>query len=152
LDYRCTGYCYAKYRARSVLLAIGRRGSPRKLEVPGEHLPKVTYRLIEPEQHRDKHVLIVGGGDSALEAACSIAEVPGSAVTLSYRSEAFTRAKAKNRDRVQTAEANGNLRVLLRSQVERIEKTHVQINQDTRADPDAQWSTLPTADRRRHLG
>ncbi|MDH3510691.1 MAG: NAD(P)-binding domain-containing protein [Gammaproteobacteria bacterium] len=122
----------AQYSARTVLLAIGRRGSPRKLEVPGEHLPKVTYRLIEPEQYGDKHVLVVGGGDSALEAACSIAEVPGSSVTLSYRSEAFTRAKAKNRERVLAAEANGNMNVLLRSRVARIETDHVRISQDER--------------------
>jgi thioredoxin reductase (NADPH) len=120
----------AQYSARTVLLAIGRRGSPRKLEVPGEDLPKVTYRLIEPDQYRDKHVLVVGGGDSALEAACSISEVPGSAVTLSYRSDAFTRAKAKNRERVMAAEANGSMKVLLRSQVERIEKDCVRISQD----------------------
>ena len=122
----------AQYSARTVLLAIGRRGSPRKLEVPGEDLPKVTYRLIEPEQYRNKRVLVVGGGDSALEAACSIAEVPGSAVTLSYRSEAFTRAKAKNRERIQTAEASGCLDVLLGSQVERIEENHVRISQGDR--------------------
>jgi thioredoxin reductase len=119
----------AQYEARTVLLAIGRRGSPRKLEVPGEHLPKVTYQLIEPEQYRDKRVLVVGGGDSALEAACSISEVPGSAVTLSYRSEAFTRAKAKNRERVLAAEAGGSLNVLLQSQVEEIEMGHVRLSQ-----------------------
>jgi thioredoxin reductase len=122
----------SQYSARTVLLAIGRRGSPRKLEVPGEDLPKVTYRLIEPEQYRDKRVLVVGGGDSALEAACSIAEVPGSAVTLSYRSDAFTRAKPKNRERVQTAEASGRLNVLLGSQVERIEENYVRIRQGDR--------------------
>jgi len=122
----------ALYNARTVLLAIGRRGSPRKLEVPGEDLPKVTYRLIEPEQYRDKRVLVVGGGDSALEAACSISDVPGSAVTLSYRSDAFTRAKAKNRERVMTAKAGGSMKVLLRSQVERIEEDRVRISQDDR--------------------
>jgi thioredoxin reductase (NADPH) len=121
----------ARYKARAVLLAIGRRGSPRKLEVSGEHLPKVTYRLIEPEQYRGQRVLVVGGGDSALEAACSVAEVPGTEVTLSYRSEAFTRAKAKNRERATSAEASGRLKVLLQSQIECIEPDHVRIIQKT---------------------
>ena len=91
------------YRCRSVLLAIGRRGTPRKLDVPGEELPKVVYRLVDPEQYRGQHVLVVGGGDSALEAAASIAEEPGTTVTLSYRGEAFGRAKPKNRLRVDAA-------------------------------------------------
>ncbi|MGJ8508467.1 NAD(P)-binding domain-containing protein, partial [Glaesserella parasuis] len=59
----------AKYRTHSVLLAIGRRGTPRKLGVSGEELPKVVYRLIDPEQYAGQDVLVVGGGDSALEAA-----------------------------------------------------------------------------------
>jgi thioredoxin reductase (NADPH) len=121
-----------QYRARTVLLAIGRRGTPRKLEVPGEDLPKVTYRLDDPEQYRDQRVLIVGGGDSAIEAACSIAEVPGTFVTLSYRSDAFSRAKAKNRERLQAAEQRGNLTVLLQSQVRQIEADRVSLTQDGR--------------------
>jgi thioredoxin reductase (NADPH) len=103
-----------------VLLAIGRRGTPRRLGVPGEDLPKVVYRMIDPEQYRGQHVLVVGGGDSALEAAASIAEQPGAKVTLSYRSEAFARAKTKNRQRVETATARGALTVILSSTVETI--------------------------------
>ena len=110
----------ATYNARCVLIAIGRRGSPRRLGVPGEELPKVTYRLIDPEQYRNLHVLIVGGGDSALEAATSIAEEPGTTVTLSYRSGAFSRAKPKNRDKVEAARSAGRLRVLLNSNVKEI--------------------------------
>ncbi len=87
-----------------MLLAIGRRGTPRKLDVPGEEQPKVVYRLIDPEQYRGQHVLVVGGGDSALEAAASIAEEAGTTVTLSHRSEAFSRAKMKNRERVEAAQ------------------------------------------------
>jgi thioredoxin reductase (NADPH) len=118
-----------QYRARTVLLAIGRRGTPRKLEVPGEDLPKVTYSLIDPEQYRDKHVLVVGGGDSALEAACSISEVPGTNVTISYRSDAFSRAKNKNRQRLEAAEKKGDLRVLLSSNVQNIAPDHIEISQ-----------------------
>jgi thioredoxin reductase (NADPH) len=110
----------AIYRTRAVLLAIGRRGTPRKLEVPGEHLPKVVYRLTDPEQFRGRRVLVVGGGDSALEAATSIAEQEGASVTLSYRSDAFSRAKEKNRDKVARMEAEGRMTVLLASQVREI--------------------------------
>jgi thioredoxin reductase/NAD-dependent dihydropyrimidine dehydrogenase PreA subunit len=108
-------------RARSVLLAIGRRGTPRKLEVPGEEAAKVVYRLVDAEQYRGQHVLVVGGGDSALEAACALAEQPGTTVTLSYRSDAFSRVKQKNRDRVQTEAAAGRLTLALSSTVKRID-------------------------------
>lgn len=116
-----------EYRAKQVLLAIGRRGTPRKLEVPGEELPKVAYRLIDPEQYIGQHVLVVGGGDSALEAACSIADVADSNVTLSYRSPAFTRAKQKNRERVEAAAAAGRLQIVTQSQVAQIEAEHVEL-------------------------
>ena len=109
-----------EYRARSVLLTIGRRGTPRKLGVKGEEQPKVVYRLIDPEQYRGQHVLVVGGGDSALEAAIACADEPGTKVTLSYRSEAFSRVKQKNRELVQRAESAHKLKVILSSNVEEI--------------------------------
>ncbi len=121
-----------QYRARTVLLAIGRRGTPRKLEVPGEELPKVTYRLDDPEQYRDQRVLVIGGGDSAIEAACSIAEIPGAVVTLSYRSAAFSRAKSKNRERIEAAEKHGHVTVLMQSQVQQIEPDRVRLTQGGR--------------------
>jgi len=83
------------YHAKSVLLAIGRRGTPRKLGVAGEESTKVVYRLTDPEQYYSQNVLVVGGGDSALEAAISIAELPDTVVSLSYRSGTFSRAKEK---------------------------------------------------------
>jgi len=116
-----------EYRTRAILLAIGRRGTPRKLGVPGEELDKVTYRLIDPEQYRGQRVLIVGGGDSALESAISIGELPDTEVTLSYRSAAFSRAKQKNRRRLEEAEAAGNVRVLLESNVKTITADAVEI-------------------------
>jgi len=107
----------SSYRTHAILLAIGRRGTPRKLGVPGEESPKVTYRLIDPEQFKGQHVLVVGGGDSALEAAETISAVEGTTVTLSYRSGAFTRAKPKNRQKVEQAEKAGRLTVLFSSNV-----------------------------------
>ncbi len=118
-----------EYRTRSVLLTIGRRGTPRKLGVKGEEQPKVVYRLIDPEQYRGRHVLIVGGGDSALEAAIACAEEPGTKVTLSYRSEAFSRVKQKNREQVQSAEKKGKLKVLLSSNLEEIGTETVSLDQ-----------------------
>jgi len=118
------------YRARSVLLAIGRRGTPRKLGVTGEELDKVTYRLIDPEQYAGKHLLVVGGGDSALEAACSIAEQPGTTVSLSYRSEAFTRARQKNRKRIEELRTAGKINLLMNSNVTHINTHAVHIEQD----------------------
>ena len=122
----------ASYRASSVLLAIGRRGTPRKLEVEGEDQAKVVYRLIDPEQYRRRHVLVVGGGDSALEAAASIAEQPGATVTLSHRSEAFSRAKVKNRERVEIAENSSRLTVLPQSSIKKIGRHDVEIEQKGR--------------------
>ncbi len=119
-----------EYKTRTVLLTIGRRGTPRKLGVPGEDLPKVVYRLIDPEQYRGQKVLVVGGGDSALEAATSIAAEEATEVTLSYRSAAFSRAKEKNRQKVAAAEAEGRLRVLMKSNLKVIEDKSIQVDYD----------------------
>jgi thioredoxin reductase len=119
-----------EYCSRAILLAIGRRGTPRKLDVPGEEQAKVVYRLIDAEQYRNQHVLVVGGGDSALEAAISIAEEDGTTVTISYRSEAFSRAKEKNRTKIADAEKAGRLRVLMKSNVKLIEPEKVVIKTD----------------------
>lgn len=112
----------SEFRTRALLLSIGRRGTPRKLGVPGEEHAKVVYRLIDPEQYRGRKVLVVGGGDSAIEAAVSIADQPDTQVALSYRGEAFGRVKPKNRERLAEAEQSGKLSVWLGSQVLRIEE------------------------------
>ncbi len=114
-----------RYRTRSVLLAIGRRGTPRPLGVPGEELGKVVYRLIDAEQYAGRKVLVVGGGDSALEAAAQLAEQPGAQVTLSYRGSAYSRARSKNRDRVAQLAAGGALEQLLGSTVRSIDSGSV---------------------------
>lgn len=110
----------SSYRTANILLAIGRRGTPRKLGAKGEEHPKVVYRLIEAEQYRNQHVLVVGGGDSALEAALDVSEQPGTTVTLSYRSNAFSRVKPRNRDRIDQAIANKRIQVILESSVREI--------------------------------
>ncbi len=115
------------YETATVLLTIGRRGTPRKLGVPGEEQNKVVYRLIDAEQYKGQHVLVVGGGDSALEAATTIADQPGTTVTLSYRSGAFSRAKEKNRQRVDELAAADRLQVLLSSNVQEITEKQVRI-------------------------
>jgi thioredoxin reductase (NADPH) len=119
-----------RYSARSVLLAIGRRGTPRQLGVPGEDLPKVVYRLIDPQQYRGQHVLVVGGGDSALEAAASIVAEPGTTVTLSHRGDGFSRAKVKNRERVEAVRLSGRLRVLMKCDIEKIGTDDVELAQN----------------------
>ncbi|MFZ5602673.1 MAG: NAD(P)-binding domain-containing protein [Pseudomonadota bacterium] len=110
-----------QYQCHQVLLAIGRRGTPRKLNVPGEDASKVVYRLIDPEQYRGQAVLVVGGGDSALEAAISIADEQDTQVTLAYRGDSFSRAKAKNRERVQALVQAKKIDVFLNSSPATIE-------------------------------
>jgi thioredoxin reductase (NADPH) len=114
--------------ARAVLLAIGRRGTPKRLGVPGEDREKVVYQLVDAEQYRGRKVLVVGGGDTALEAACSISEQDGAEVTLSYRGEAFKRAKATNRQRAEKRAAEGRLRILFGSTVRAISQQAVELN------------------------
>lgn len=118
----------ATYHTRAVLLTIGRRGTPRKLGVSGEEQAKVVYNLIDPEQYKNQHVLIVGGGDSALEAALSIADEEGTHVTISYRSDSFSRAKQKNRDKIDAAVKNGDLKLILPSTVKSIDENSVILN------------------------
>ena len=112
-------------RARSLILALGRRGTPRPLGVPGEELEKAQYRLVDAATYRDARILVVGGGDSAIEAATALADQPGNQVTLSYRKDAFFRLKARNAERLAEYRAEKRVRVVLRSEVERIEPERV---------------------------
>lgn len=103
----------AEYEARRVVLAIGRRGVPRKMGVPGEGSPHVAYSLREPEAYRGDRVLVVGGGDSAIEAALALAGEEGTEVRLSYRGSAFSRIKPANHDRLEAALGAGMVEVLM---------------------------------------
>jgi thioredoxin reductase len=113
------------YHTRSVLLALGRRGTPRKLGVPGEETAKVMYRLVDAAQYTGQALLVVGGGDSALEAALALAAEPGTTVTLSYRGEAYARVKEKNRSMLDQQVQAGRIRSLLKSKVLNIDEGSV---------------------------
>ncbi len=110
-------------KTKKVLLAIGRRGSPRKLNVPGEHLEKVAYRLLEPENIHDKNIMVVGGGDSAIEAAISLSE--DNKVILSYRGDSFGRIKPKNNEKIKEAESNKKVNVIFNSNVVSINSENI---------------------------
>ena len=112
-----------EYTAKHILLAIGRRGTPRKLDVPGEESEKVAYRLLEPEQILNERILVVGGGDSAVEAALQLCD--NNQVTLSYRKEAFSRIKPKNSQKVQEAMKQARLDVRFNTNLRNINKDEV---------------------------
>jgi thioredoxin reductase (NADPH) len=102
-----------EYISNNVLLAIGRRGSPRKLNVIGEDLPKVAYRLLEPERISGKNIMVIGGGDSAIESALLLKDQ--NKVILSYRNDKFSRLKPKNKENVERAVADRSLTVMFNS-------------------------------------
>jgi dihydropyrimidine dehydrogenase (NAD+) subunit PreT len=113
--------------ARAVVLAVGRRGTPRRLGVPGEELPHVTYALYDAASYQNGHHVVVGGGDSAIETALALAGQPGNHVTIVYRNEAFFRLRTKNRERLEQALAAGTLEAQLSSEVRTITADHVEI-------------------------
>jgi putative YpdA family bacillithiol system oxidoreductase len=115
------------YQANHVILALGRRGTPRKLGVPGEKLSKVMYKLMDAESYQNNNILIVGGGDSAIEAALGLAHQPGNTVTISYRKSNFFRLKARNEKNIDNAIKNKSLQVFFDSHVQEISKDHVKI-------------------------
>jgi thioredoxin reductase (NADPH) len=121
------------FKTKNVLLAIGRRGSPRKLGIPGEILEKVAYRLLEPENVSEKRVLVVGGGDSAIEAALSL--VDQNRVILSYRSEAFSRLKPQNKSKLDSAISQGKIDIKLKSNLLKIDPEMVTLNTEEETEP-----------------
>ncbi|HEX6885035.1 MAG TPA: NAD(P)-binding domain-containing protein [Planctomycetota bacterium] len=113
--------------ARFLCLAIGRRGSPRRLGVPGEDAPKVAYALLDAHSYQGRRCLVVGGGDSAAETALALAEQPGNEVLLSYRREGFFRMRERNLARLEEASRAGRLRTLLESEVRAITPSAVEL-------------------------
>lgn len=127
------------FRAANVVLALGRRGSPRKLEVPGEELPKVYYRLIEPEMFREQHVLVVGGGNAAAECALALIGVPGTAnpkgggcasVSISYRRAEFARLRGQVREQLEAAIAEKRVRALMETNVTALSELEVTLERN----------------------
>ena len=114
------------YKARKVILAIGRRGTPRKLNIEGEERTKVAYSLLEPDQYQHNEIMVVGGGDSAVECALALSEQTGNRVQLSYRKDHFTRIKSGNRDRLEKAIDSGRMHVLYNTELESIDTDLVQ--------------------------
>jgi thioredoxin reductase len=114
-----------EFKFNNILLSIGRRGSPRKLNIAGEDLPKVAYRLLEPERILGKKVLVVGGGDSAIESALLLKGQ--NEVILSYRSDKFSRLKPRNKENVERAIADHSLNVMFNSDVVSITPNTVSI-------------------------
>lgn len=111
------------FLSKSVLLAIGRRGTPRKLNVPGEGLEKVAYRMIEPENIEGKKIIVAGGGDSAIEAALSLAAQ--NKVLLTYRGDSFQRIKLKNSEKINRAIAENQIEVMYGSNIKSIQEESV---------------------------
>lgn len=116
-----------RYTARAILLSIGRRGTPRKLGVPGEDKEKVYYRLLEPELIHEQNILVVGGGDSAIESALLLAE-ENNKVILSYRSDSFSRIKPRNLEKINKAKHRGEINVIYNSTVAEIKDDTVIIS------------------------
>jgi len=112
------------YTTRAILLSIGRRGTPRKLGVPGEENEKVYYRLLEPELIHEQNILVVGGGDSAIESALLLVE-ENNKVTLSYRSNSFSRIKPRNLEKINQAKDSGEINVIFNSTVVEIKDDEV---------------------------
>jgi thioredoxin reductase (NADPH) len=124
------------FQAANIVLALGRRGSPRKLGVSGEELGKVYYRLIEPEMFKDQHVLVVGGGNAAAECALALAGFDGqpgggcASVSISYRRADFARLRGQVRQQIDNAIASRRIRALLPTNVVEVSPLEVVLERD----------------------
>lgn len=115
-------------RAANVVLALGVRGAPAKLGVPGEDSKKVAYRLLEPEEFAGKHVMVVGGGNSAVESALALADAGRcKSVAISYRRDKFARCRAENRRRIDEAIQTQRVHFMPNSHVVEVEENAVKL-------------------------
>jgi thioredoxin reductase len=119
------------YLSTNVVLALGRRGTPRKLSVPGEDQPKVMYKLLDAETYQNEDILIVGGGDSAVEAAMGLARQPGNRVTISYRKSKFVRIKTRNEQLITNMLINGQIEIIFNSHITEISESSVTIQKNS---------------------
>jgi putative YpdA family bacillithiol system oxidoreductase len=119
------------YLSTNVVLALGRRGTPRKLSVPGEDQPKVMYKLLDAETYQNEDILIVGGGDSAVEAAMGLARQPGNRVTISYRKSKFVRIKTRNEQLITSMLINGQIEIIFNSHITEISESSVTIQKNS---------------------
>ncbi len=137
-----------QWRARRVLLCLGRRGTPMRAGVPGEELPHVSYNLQDPDQMRDRHVCVVGGGDSALEAALACAAAGAKAVHVIHRRDVFDRAKARNRELLEAQVADGRITLHLNTGLSEIQASRVKLKDGAEFQADdvlvSIGGTLPT--------
>ena len=119
-----------EYKARRILLCLGKAGNPRKLRVPGEkeNADKVHHRLLDPDDFNDEDILIVGAGDVACEAAIALAGKGTNRVAMSAIDKEFTFPKKRNIDAVRALEAEGKLDILLSSSVKEIGKDNVVVD------------------------
>ncbi|WP_265200536.1 NAD(P)-binding domain-containing protein [Aureitalea sp. L0-47] len=117
-----------EFISNNVLIAIGRRGSPRKLNIPGEESQKVAYRLLEPERISEKEIIVVGGGDSAIEASLLLME--NNKVRQLVRTETLTRCKPKNREKITNAAAEGKVNLMFSTNLISISESHCLIKTD----------------------
>ena len=136
-------------RAARVVLALGRRGTPRKLGVPGEDRSNVYYRLLEPEQYKGMRVTVVGGGNAAVEAALSLSAVPGAKVTLLHRDAEFTMARAALVKQLEARAAKGRAEVLRQARLTAVEEGLVRI--EVQGDAGGAPQRLRLRDDRRHV-
>ena len=114
-----------KFTAKAVLVAIGRRGTPRKLNIKGEDIEKVAYRLLEPENIKGKNIVVVGGGDSAIESALLLADQNN--VILTYRGDSFSRLKIKNREKIEKAGQSGLIDIRMNTNLICIEEYKIEL-------------------------
>ncbi|MBK8172873.1 MAG: NAD(P)-binding domain-containing protein [Sandaracinaceae bacterium] len=114
----------APLRAQRVIIALGRSGNHRRLGVAGETRPHVLHRLIDPAKHSGERVVVVGGGDSAAEAALALTEA-GARVTLVHRGEGLTRVKPSTAAQIEAMSRSGHLDARLKSTVVEIAENSV---------------------------